>query len=104
MVATMSHARTLKDQNKPNANEAMMLADLHCRNARRKVQQSFKALWSNDDNNKNKVAASVMKGEQEWLQAGIMGLGLTQEQFRTHAITGNSRRPEEPQRAAAAGA
>jgi hypothetical protein len=99
MVATMSHARTLKDKNKPNAEEAIMLADLHCRNARRKVQQSFKALWSNDDNTKNKVAASVMKGDQAWLQAGIMGLGLTQEQFRTHAITGADRQ-EEPKRAA----
>jgi hypothetical protein len=100
MVATMSHARTLKDKNKPNAEEAIQLADLHCRNARRKVQQSFKVLWSNDDNNKNTVAASVMKGEQEWLQKGIMGLGLTQEQFRTHAITGADRQ-EEPKRVAA---
>jgi alkylation response protein AidB-like acyl-CoA dehydrogenase len=103
MVATMSHARTLKDKNKPNASEAIMLADLHCRNARRKVQQSFKALWSNDDGNKNRVAASVMKGEHEWLQAGIMGLGLTQEQFRTHAITGDAQPQEERKRVAAGG-
>ena len=100
MVATMSHARTLKEKGRPNAEEAIALADLHCRNARRKVQRSFKALWSNDDNRKNRVAASVMKGEQEWLQAGIMGLGLTPEQFRTHAITGEVRE-EEPKRAVA---
>jgi hypothetical protein len=100
MAATMSHARTLKEKNKPNAAEAIALADLHCRNARRKVERSFKALWSNDDGTKNKLAASVMKGEQEWLQAGIMGLGLTQEEFRTHAITGGVQQ-EQPKRAVA---
>ena len=96
MAATMSHARTLAEANDPNGAQAQELADLFCRNSRRKVKRLFRDIWSNEDDNKNKVAASVMKGNYTWLEEGAMGIGLPPEGYKTKFITAE----REPSKAA----
>jgi hypothetical protein len=100
MTAAMSHARRLKDLGRPEGKEAIELAELFCRQARRRVRKSFRDLWSNDDTVLNKVAGNVMQGRHEWLGQGRMDLGFTAESFRTRHIS--ERQPEEKPRVAAA--
>jgi alkylation response protein AidB-like acyl-CoA dehydrogenase len=101
MAATVSHARQLRDAGNPEAAQALELANLFCHQARRRVQASFKALWSNDDALLNQVAARVMKGEDVWLAAGRMDLGFTAESFKPHFLTADRRESELPKVAAA---
>ncbi|MEO8603983.1 MAG: acyl-CoA dehydrogenase family protein, partial [bacterium] len=77
MSATIAHARSLRDAGGPEGKQAVELADLFCRQARRKVEASFKSLWSNDDAKLNSVCADVMKGADEWLLEGRMPMGST---------------------------
>lgn len=87
MAATISHARSIRDAGGVEGKQALDLADLFCRQSRRRVQQSFRALWSNEDAKLNSVAAQVMKGEDEWLLEGRMPLGWKPEDFTPRAIT-----------------
>jgi len=84
MTATVARARQLRDDRQPEADHAFELADLFCRNSRRKVRRLFRELWSNDDARKNTVAASVMKGEHGLLTEGILPLDFT---FQTRLLT-----------------
>jgi alkylation response protein AidB-like acyl-CoA dehydrogenase len=99
MAASISHARQLGAERHPDAERAVELADLFCRNARRKVQRLFHDLWSNDDARKNRLAASVMKGEHRLLAEGALGLGLAPEAFAPRSLltsrrAGGDVRPE----------
>jgi hypothetical protein len=99
MAATISRTRQMLDARDPDAERALELADLFCRTARRKVRRLFRDLWSNEDASKNRVAASVMQGEQVWLEAGAMDIGLTPEAFKTRSLL--AQRRESSERAAA---
>ena len=103
MAASVAHAKALSDANRPEAAQAMELADLFCRGARRRVRRSFRDLWRNEDARKNQVAANVMKGNHRWLEAGAFGLGYAPELYRTHSITEQRAPTEEKPRMAAAG-
>ncbi len=94
-AATLSQARRMRDDHHPEAQHANELADLFCRSSQRKVRQLFKDLWSNDDDVKNKIAATVMKGEQVWLEQGAIGLDLKPEDFKTRFMTAPSAAKDE---------
>jgi alkylation response protein AidB-like acyl-CoA dehydrogenase len=87
MAASVSHARHLRDIGHPEAAQAAQLADLFCRMSRRKVKQSFRSLWRNDDTRLNQVASSVMKGQHTWLEKGTAGLPLPAEAFKTRRMS-----------------
>jgi len=87
MAATVSHARQLRDDRHPEAEHAAELADLFCRESSRRVRRLFQDLWSNEDAGKNKLAASVMKGENVWLEQGRLDFGLGPDAFKTRALT-----------------
>jgi len=82
MAATISRARGMSDSGLPEARRAQELADLFCRSSRRKVKRLFRDLWANEDTLKNAVAASVLNGEQDWLEHGAVDLGWTPDAFR----------------------
>jgi hypothetical protein len=82
MAAAATHAARLADGRYPEADRARELADLFCRNARRKVRRLFADLWRNDDALKGRVAAAVMAGRHTWLERGILELGLAPAAFR----------------------
>jgi alkylation response protein AidB-like acyl-CoA dehydrogenase len=101
MTATVSQARRMRDDGHPEAKQATELADLFCRMSRRRVKQSFRNLWRNDDAKLNQVAASVMRGQHAWLEQGTIGLGFTQESFKTRRIS-DLRKGESAEKFAAA--
>jgi hypothetical protein len=53
----------------------VILADLFCRDATRRVEAHFKALASNDDQFNNQVGKSVLTGDMRWLEEGVEWLG-----------------------------
>lgn len=72
--AACVRAQALVAAGKPEAREAVELADLFSRNASRRVDAAFKALWSNDDARKYAVAKHVLDGKHVWMEDGLMGL------------------------------
>jgi alkylation response protein AidB-like acyl-CoA dehydrogenase len=87
MTAAVSRARALRDVRAPEAEQAEALADLFCRNSRRKVRRWFQDLWRNEDGNKNRIAARVMNGEFQWVEEGRLDVGLTADSFKTRFLT-----------------
>src|SRR5262245_53058578 len=86
MAASLSRARALLDERHPDAERAVELADLFCRNARRKVRRLFADLWSNDDARKNRVTARVMNGDYHLLAEGTVDLGRGPEHFQPRSL------------------
>jgi hypothetical protein len=72
MAASVSRARTLADRGAPEGGEARRLADVFCRQARRRVRELFRELWSNDDVARYRLGVSVLDGGLAWLEAGIL--------------------------------
>jgi alkylation response protein AidB-like acyl-CoA dehydrogenase len=72
MAASCSRAARMRGENHAQAKQAERLADLLCRRSRRRVNASFKALWSNDDKAKHLVSKSVLSSEQAWLEQGLV--------------------------------
>jgi alkylation response protein AidB-like acyl-CoA dehydrogenase len=82
MTAAVVRADALRRAGRPEAAQAVRLADHFCRTARRTVEGLFHALWSNDDAAAYAVGREVLAGAHSWLEAGGMGLGLTVEDLR----------------------
>ncbi|MFE2033587.1 acyl-CoA dehydrogenase family protein [Streptomyces scopuliridis] len=52
--------------------EAYQLADVFCRQARIRVEELFRRLWSNTDDLDRKVVSGVLAGTYTWLEDGII--------------------------------
>jgi hypothetical protein len=73
MAAAVSRARQMSDDGSPHAAEAGALADLFCRESRRRVRDLFRGLWRNDDYRKYQIGQQVLRGEQVWMEEGRVG-------------------------------
>ena len=74
-----------------NAVEAGELADLFCREARRRIKDLFSGLWANDDKAKSRVAADILAERHRWLEKG----GLTLDELaETEAPVADDRAAE----------
>ncbi|HSE53052.1 MAG TPA: acyl-CoA dehydrogenase family protein [Gemmatimonadales bacterium] len=51
------------------------MADVFSRHSRRKVRQLFGSVFSNEDDRTYRLAQSVLKGEQAWLEEGMVRYG-----------------------------
>ena len=71
-ACSMAHMKVKRD---PANRGPVQLADLASRLSRRKVNQLFASVFSNDDDRTYRLAQSVLKGEQAWLEDGIVRLG-----------------------------
>jgi alkylation response protein AidB-like acyl-CoA dehydrogenase len=66
MSACVVRARML------GTDEAQELADLFCRQARRRVDQAFHDLWHNDDDSEYRAALNVLDGRYTFAEDGIL--------------------------------
>jgi alkylation response protein AidB-like acyl-CoA dehydrogenase len=99
MASSVTRAQAMQEAGLPEADKAAELADLFCRNARRKVARLFRALWANDDVRKYKVAMRVLDGQHAWLESGILGLGARAEALKPEAVFGGKAEPQPVPRA-----
>jgi len=51
---------------------AVELADVFCRQSRRRVEDRFRAVFDNDDVETYRVAQQVLRGEHGWLETGMV--------------------------------
>ncbi len=68
IAAAASRARTMLLRGHPEAQRAVVLADLAGRLSRRRVRATFRSLWRNDDKAAGDVARRTMEGEFAWLE------------------------------------
>ena len=71
--AACSMAR-MQVKNTPGNREPIRMADLASRISRRKVNGLFANVFENDDDRTYRLAQSVLKGEEAWLEEGIVKL------------------------------
>jgi alkylation response protein AidB-like acyl-CoA dehydrogenase len=69
MAATCSRAEMLRKQGQ---GEAVELADLFCRYARRRIRAIFRTVFDNEDVPTYAVARQVLEGRHTWLEQGMV--------------------------------
>jgi alkylation response protein AidB-like acyl-CoA dehydrogenase len=69
MATACSRAEMLR---KKGQAEAVELADLFCRYARRRVRATFRTVFHNDDGRTHAVAREVLDGKHRWLEQGMV--------------------------------
>jgi hypothetical protein len=75
MSAAVSRARALVAAGRPEAEQAVELADLFCRGARRDVERLFRELWRNDDALKYRRGVATLDGSYAFLHRGTLLIG-----------------------------
>src|SRR5687767_5400721 len=74
MAATCSRAQALYRKDRTTGARAVKLADLFCRQARRRVRSKFNGLRRNEDVPTYKFAQEILAGEHRWLERDIVEL------------------------------
>ena len=74
MAATCSRAQRLYERDRTTGERAVKLADLFCRQARRRVRSKFNGLRRNEDVPTYKFAQEILAGEHRWLERDIVEL------------------------------
>jgi hypothetical protein len=69
--AAVVYADTVGSERPQRADSARELADQFCRQARRRADALFTALWANDDDQGHKTALAVLDGRHAWIEEGI---------------------------------
>jgi hypothetical protein len=64
--AACTYAQTL------GTDEARELADVFCRQARRRADDLFGALWANDDDANHALARQILDGRHTWIEEGVL--------------------------------
>ncbi|MBW3665234.1 MAG: acyl-CoA dehydrogenase family protein [Actinobacteria bacterium] len=72
IAAACTYARALADEGMGDPAAVRDLADLFCRQSRRRIEQSFDALWDNDDDLGYDLAQRTLEGEMMWLEWGFL--------------------------------
>jgi hypothetical protein len=72
LSSAVVYARTIRRESPDRAGQVEDLADLFCRQARRRVERLFHELWANNDSANHELALRVLDGQDRWLEEGIM--------------------------------
>jgi len=98
MAASVSRAQALARAGKPEAPQALALAENFCVQERERVDQLFHALWHNHDELAYRTGRAVLSGEHAWLEKGGIGLDVTVEELRPRLPPPAGERPPEHER------
>src|SRR6266700_750997 len=74
MAATCARAQRLFERDRATGARAVHLADVFCRQARRRVRSKFNELRRNEDVPTYKLAQEILAGEHRWLERDIVEL------------------------------
>jgi alkylation response protein AidB-like acyl-CoA dehydrogenase len=72
MAATAVYADTIGREQPERRDSAQELAELFCTQAKRRVENLFGELWSNDDDANREAAARLLDGRYRWIEEGIV--------------------------------
>ncbi len=73
--AAVVYADTIARETPERADSARELADLFCIQARRRADELFHALWSNDDDERYAAAQKLLDGRYTWIEEGVSDPG-----------------------------
>ena len=96
MSASVSRAQAMARAGKPDAGQAIALAENFCAQEREKVERLFHALWHNHDDLAYRTGRAVLAGDHAWLEQGGIGLGVTIEELRPKLPRASEAIPEQP--------
>jgi alkylation response protein AidB-like acyl-CoA dehydrogenase len=71
IAAAVVYADTIASEQPERGDSARELADLFCRQARRRADALFHALWANDDDAGHATARAVLDGRHTWIEEGV---------------------------------
>jgi alkylation response protein AidB-like acyl-CoA dehydrogenase len=96
MAATVARAQAIASAGKPEAAQALALAENVCMQEREKVDELFRALWHNHDALAYRTGRAILDGEHAWLEKGGIPLGVTVEELtpRLPAASGTAAEPK----------
>jgi alkylation response protein AidB-like acyl-CoA dehydrogenase len=69
--AAVVYAETIAAEHPERANSARELSGLFCRQARRRSDALFHALWANDDDAGYTTAMGILDGRHTWIEEGV---------------------------------
>jgi alkylation response protein AidB-like acyl-CoA dehydrogenase len=72
MASACVYAKTIENERPDRGAAALELADLFCKQARRRVDQLFTELWANDDDDNYRAAQQVLDGRYRFVEEGIV--------------------------------
>jgi alkylation response protein AidB-like acyl-CoA dehydrogenase len=72
IASAVVYANTIKTEHPERAEQAFELADLFAKQARRRVDTLFSAVFANDDDAGYKTAMKVLEGRYTWLEEGVL--------------------------------
>jgi alkylation response protein AidB-like acyl-CoA dehydrogenase len=72
IAATAAYADTIGREQPERRAEAHELAELFCRQAKRRAETLFAELWDNDDDENRAAAVQVLDGRYRWFEEGIV--------------------------------
>ena len=70
--AACVYAQTLGREHPEHSEQAVELADLFCRQSRRRVDRLFTELWANEDDANYKGAQQLLEGRYRFLEEGVL--------------------------------
>jgi alkylation response protein AidB-like acyl-CoA dehydrogenase len=72
VAVSCARAQALRAAGAPDAAGATDMADLFCRQARRRAEERFAVLFHNDDARAYRLAQAILRDEHVWLEQGIV--------------------------------
>jgi hypothetical protein len=72
MASAVAYSDTIGREQPERAEQARELADLFCRQARRRADRLFHELWANDDDAGREAAERLLSGRYTWMECGIL--------------------------------
>jgi alkylation response protein AidB-like acyl-CoA dehydrogenase len=72
IASACTYASTLARRDPGTAEQVRELADLFCRQARRRAERSFEALWANDDDSQYRAAQAVLEGRYAFFEHDVL--------------------------------
>src|SRR4051794_22089451 len=72
MACACVYADTIAREDPDRRESVFELADLFCRQARRRADRLFAELWANDDDAQYRVAQQVLAGRYEWFEQDVL--------------------------------
>src|SRR5690242_629580 len=72
MASAVAYADTIGREHPERREQAREMAALFCRQAKRRADDLFTALWWNDDDENKAAAAKLLDGRYTWLEEGIV--------------------------------
>src|SRR4051794_35961273 len=72
IAAACTYAQTVREEQPDRGDSAVALANAFALQARRRAEDLFGALWSNEDDPNRALAGAVLDGAHEWIEEGIL--------------------------------